>query len=58
LSRRERESKNNKLPITKIIVGPQENASLVIKGVKEYLRAFKYNTEIVKQSEVPFRPST
>lgn len=48
---------NDKLPIKRIVVGPQENASLVIAGIKGYLNSFGYNPDIVRPSLVPFRPS-
>lgn len=48
-------TKNDKLPIKQIVVGPQENASLVIAGIKEYLSSFGYSPDIVKLSLVPFR---
>jgi len=48
--------KNDRLPINQIVVGPQENASLVIAGIRDYLNSFGYSPDIVRPSIVPFRP--
>ena len=44
-----------RLPIEEVIVGPQENQEVLIRGIKEYLIANNYSDVAVKSSSIPFR---
>lgn len=56
LSNVESNEKGRKLPITEVVVGPQENAELVSRGVREFLDAQGYKSAKLRKSKVPFRP--
>ena len=45
-----------KLPITEIVVGPQENIEVVISGIRELLDYYGYESVSIRKSRVPFRP--
>lgn len=52
--RSEKEHRN--LPITEIVVGPQENPELVRIGIREFMDAHGYKSVTIRNSNVPFRP--
>lgn len=45
------------LPLKEVIVGPQDNIELVIKGVREFLDETSFGSVVVQKSSIPFRPS-
>jgi hypothetical protein len=45
-----------KLPLEEVIIGPQENVTLVERSVSEFLEAHGYNEVRVRRSRVPYRP--
>jgi hypothetical protein len=46
-----------RLPLKRVIIGPQENQDLVFSGVREFLDTPGYNTVEVEKSSIPFRPT-
>lgn len=44
------------LPLQEVIVGPQENIDLVLKGVREFLDGTGFGSVVVSKSNIPFRP--
>ena len=50
------EDKKPKLPISEVVVGPQENMDIVVSGIKELLASKGYGSVKVKKSTIPFRP--
>lgn len=46
----------SRLPLREVIVGPQAEAELVARGVREFLEHEGYHDVVVRQSAVPFRP--
>jgi len=45
------------LPLREVVIGPQENMDLVLKGVREFLDENCYTSVEVTKSDIPYRPS-
>jgi hypothetical protein len=52
-----RGQEKSSLPLQEVIVGPQENIDLVLKGIREFLDENGFKSVVVRKSNIPFRPS-